>query len=115
MPCNCDHIEPNYRERESAKVIDLLVEVGLLREDKAQGIYGDVVNLDFHTEQLCDFCQQDNGYVSRCSLELQMWWRDHQKADKERLKQEQMEAKTDEEKSVALKKLSPYERELLGL
>lgn len=53
--------------------------------------------------------------VTKYSLELQMWWRDHQAADKARLEHEMARKQNEEERAVALAKLTDYERKLLGL
>ena len=41
MPCNCDHLEPTYREVESVKLIKLLKEAGIA-VGKNDRNYGDV-------------------------------------------------------------------------
>ena len=46
---------------------------------------------------------------------MQMWWRDHQKADKARIERELKEARTRAAKAAALAKLTEYEKALLGL
>ena len=111
MPCRCDYLEPTAREIESVNVINLLLEVGVLKRNF--GIYGSVDDLDEHTAKLCKFCQDND--VTKYSLELQIWWRDHKKADKLRLKKEQEEIKKNSDKEEALSKLTDYEKELLGL
>jgi len=111
MPCNCDHMEPNLRERESVKVMGFLSEANIY--DGEVPCYGNTNALDDHAALLCNFCQSNDLRVY--SLELQIWWRDHQKADKDRLEREQAEAKTEQKKRDAIAKLSPYERELLGV
>lgn len=113
MPCNCDHMAPTNRENESAKVIGFLQEIGLA-QDEDGGLYGNTDKLDEHTSELCG-CLQFCGDISQYSLEIQIWWRDHQKADLARLRQEQEAIENEKEKKVALSKLTPYERELLGL
>lgn len=40
-------------------------------------------DLDSMTEWLCEWCTLKND-VTRYSLEMQIWWRDHQEADKAR-------------------------------
>ena len=70
-------------------------------------------HLDKKTEELCSKLQKLD--VSKYSLEMQIWWRDHQKADKERLQKEIKQHKDDKAKEKALSKLSAYERKLLGL
>jgi len=111
MPCTSNYQEANSREKESKKLMLLLAEIG-----EHQGeipYYGKTELLDEHTEKLCDFCQ--NNDVTGKSLELQIWWRDHQEADKARLESEQAESKTEQEKNAAISKLTDYERKLLGL
>lgn len=77
MPCKCDHMEPTKREKESVKVMRFLYEVGLFKTPP--GFYGDIKNLDHHTSVLCTWCKKND--VKNYSLELQIWWRDHQKLD----------------------------------
>lgn len=111
MPCNCDHMEPSLHEKESNKLMGLLADIGLHKG--AVPYYGEVSAIHEHTAMLCDFCQ--NNEVTKYSLELQIWWRDHQKADKERIEREMEEQKEGKERDAALAKLTPYERKLLGL
>lgn len=77
MPCKCDYLEPTQRELESVKVMNLLYEIGIFKT--LPGLYGDVKNLDHHTSVLCTWCKYND--VKTKSLELQIWWRDHQKLD----------------------------------
>ena len=81
MPCRSDYMEPTAREIESIKVQSLLLEVGL-RTDQPKMPYGDVSNLDRDTADLCLWCGTHD--VTKQSLDLQIWWRDHRKADDER-------------------------------
>lgn len=53
--------------------------------------------------------------VTKHSLEMQVWWRDHQEADRQRVAREVSDSKTQTERNAALSKLTPYERRLLGL
>lgn len=80
MPCRSDYLELNDRERESVKVRGFLRDLGMPVK-LAEG-YGDVPNLDRDTALLCAWCK--NYDVKNYSLELQIWWRDHQIADKKR-------------------------------
>lgn len=111
MPCSSEHMEPTFRERESAKIRALLFEVGI-RQDSG-GMYGNTDTLNRDASELCEFCA-DSADISKHSLELQIWWRDHQQADKERLEREQAKNKTEQEKQEALSKLTDYEKGLLG-
>lgn len=110
MPCDSSHLEPNEREKESVRVRGFLRELGskIMIFDP----YGKPELLDRDTAELCQTCQEVD--VTNYSLELQIWWRDHQKADKKKL-EEDLKQKTDlGEREAFLKELSPYERNLLG-
>lgn len=89
----------------------LMAGVGLYKDDVPY--YGEVSAIHEHTALLCKFCE--NNDVTGHSLELQIWWRDHLEADKVKLQAQLDKAKTDKEKEVALEKLTPNERALLGL
>ncbi|MGH1470146.1 MAG: hypothetical protein ACRBCS_03075 [Cellvibrionaceae bacterium] len=104
-------MNPTQHEKESKRLMGLLIDAGLRKGEAPY--YGEVSAIDQHTAMLCEFCQKND--VSKYSLELQIWWRDHQKADKDRLEREQEAIKTKAEKDVALEKLTDYERKLLGL
>lgn len=111
MGCNAEHLTPNRIEQESRKLMILLQEVGLENGDIPR--YGYPSAIHVHTEMLCAYCQEHD--VTQHSLELQIWWRDHQKADRERKERELREEKEAVERKVALSKLSDREQELLGL
>lgn len=122
MPCNSDYMEPNQQEINLSIVYGLLdeLETGKLPTNFGDGYDKRVYNkglskehLDQKTEELCSKLQQTD--VTKYSLEMQIWWRDHQKADAERLQKEIDEKKNAEEKEAALAKLTTYERRLLGL
>lgn len=111
MGCNSDYMRATPAEELSKQLMGLLLEAGLINHEA--GYYGQPDKIDEHTQMLCQFCQ--NNDVGKCSLEFQIWWRDHQKADKERLDREQEALKTKNEREAALDKLTPYERKLLGV
>jgi len=122
MPCNSDYMDANQHEINLSVVYGLLDELktGKLPKDFGTGYDKRVYNkglskkhLDEKTEELCSKLQKTN--VSKYSLEMQMWWRDHQKADKERIKKELKEIKDKKAKEKAISKLSSHERKLLGL
>lgn len=122
MPCNSDYMEPNQHEINLSIVYGLLdeLETGKLPTNFGDGFDKRVYNkglskehLDQKTEELCSKLQQTD--VTKYSLEMQIWWRDHQKADAERLQKEIDEKKNAEEKEAVLAKLTTYERRLLGL
>lgn len=121
MPCNSDYLAARPSEVEASKVLALLdeLETGILPEYFGDGYYSKVYDgneeeiLSIKVPELCKKLQ--NVDVSKYSLEMQSWWRDHQKADKERI-EKVLELKREEsERQKAINKLSKYERGLLGL
>ena len=127
MPCNSEYLEPNHRERNGSKVVALMQELdsGELSElygtgyvikkiDKHQHRTYYNGNLDKDVNTLCDRLQQVDS-IAEYSLEMQIWWRDHQAADAIRLQGELDDIEEAKEVEAALKKLTSYERELLGL
>ena len=66
------------------------------------------------TRKLCEMCTE-KGVTSDNSLELQIWWRDHQAADLRRQKEEAAKEKLKVDRIAALAKLSDYEKKILGL
>ena len=120
MPCNSDHLRATHLESEMSKVACLLDELDgkkRINQDHWRGyhprVYNERVNADEMTAELCSRLQGVD--VSKCSLEMQIWWRDHQEADKRRAEKAIKRAKTDKQKKAALAKLTPHERKLLGL
>lgn len=112
MPCNSDYMNPTEKESNSVEVLGFLKEVGE-KVGKYDSYYGRIETLDEDVAKLCSFCQKND--VAKYSLELQIWWRDHKKADKERVKKEMHKIKEKEAKEKALAKLTKYEKKLLGL
>lgn len=107
---------------EASKVCALLDEVvtGELNEHHYKGRHPSVTShvvrreeLDDYTEQLCSLLKQKKD-VTNYSLELQIWWRDHQRLDAERERKEKEAKEKEQHKLNALAKLTPYERSLLG-
>lgn len=122
MPCNTDYMNPNSWEKELSKVACLLDELAGRKWDYADWtgnhprVYNKAISkaeADKMVAELCSRLQYMD--VTQCSLEMQMWWRDHQKADKERAEKELKEAMEDFEREEALAKLTDYEKGLLGL
>lgn len=109
MPCNSDYMEANQSEKNLSVVYGLLDELenGKLPTNFGDGYDKRVYNrhlskehLDEKTGELCSKLQ--NTDVSKLSLEMQIWWRNHQKADKERLEKEIKDKSTEQEKQKAL-------------
>ena len=122
MACNSDHMRPNHIETALSKVLSLLDEVRLggINLNHFSGYHPHAYNcganrktLDDATATLCTIMQSREA--TDYSLELQLWWRDHQKADADKAQAALDSAKTDRERKAALNKLTPHERSLLGL
>jgi hypothetical protein len=115
-------MEPNTREVQLSQVACLLDELdGKSFSTRHWDGYHPKVYSKFPTEELADqmveqLCSRLQTLdVTKYSLEMQTWWRDHQKADKERLEKELEEATLQQHREAALAKLTPYEKGLLGL
>ena len=118
MPCNSDYLRASDYEIELSRVACLLDELdGATEIDPSHWdgyhprVYCKSIDGDALVSELCARLQADD--VSKRSLEMQMWWRDHQAADKARLEREMAKRKTKAEIAKALEKLTPYERELI--
>lgn len=115
MPCSCDFTEPTAREEESSMVLEFLKEIEGKRfnHESRKSLYGRIKTLDEDTAKLCDWCGTHD--VAKYSLELQLWWRKHQAADKRRMQTERIKVKEKLLKDGALAKLTEPEKKALGL
>lgn len=126
MPCRSDYLDSNNLEKEMSKVVQLLDELDgkkLNRSKFGDGFDDRVYNKnllqndrDKLVATLCSRLQKIKKVdVTKYSLELQIWWRDHQEADQKRIKKEKEEKKRLKIRKTALAKLTPEERKSLGL
>lgn len=92
MPCDSSYMEPNQFECEGSKLYALLDELdgkGPPNPKKfGDGMDNRVYNmglrraqLDVLVDRLCSRLRKEPD-VTKYSLEMQIWWRDHQKEDK---------------------------------
>lgn len=98
MPCHTD--PPSQTEIEYKRLEEFMEEIGSKK-----------ASLDTMTRKLCSWCQGNN--VRTKSLELQIWWRDHQAWDKRRLKEEAEERRKRLLRKNALARLTPEERQAI--
>lgn len=112
MPCNSDYMQPNQAESNSRKIADMIVFLSFrLPEDRfdhalemfntdynviveaSKDQYGNPESLNEFTQILCKLCsdmtqqEQENFiYAGRIpeSRRLADWWDEHQKADRQR-------------------------------
>ncbi len=90
MPCNSDYMAANGYERELSRVACLLDELAGKTWERSHwnGYHPRVYNKadrsmgDQMVRELCSALQERD--VTQYSLEMQIWWRDHQAADKAR-------------------------------
>lgn len=124
MPCSSEHMEPQPREREMSRVMCLLDELDGKKWDRSSwaGFHPSAYcqsntqqRLDKATAQLCRRLRKRTPEeISKLSLELQMWWRDHQALDQARMEEAIEQERKDRLKQAALEKLTKEEREVLG-
>lgn len=125
MPCDSSHMEPTNLEKSTSDVLYLRDDLnGIPLPENWDGGYhpkaycktGLEELRDEVTRELCRrLCLLSDDAVRELSLELQMWWRDHKKADADRLERELAEKRDAAERQAAIAKLTPHERKLLGL
>jgi hypothetical protein len=112
-------MEASGKEKQISRVACLLDELngkefsGSSWDGYHPAVYSRSVDGDSLVVDLCRRLQSVD--VTKYSLEMQIWWRDHQKADRERLEKEVAEQATEADKERALSKLTDYERKLLRL
>lgn len=126
MPCDSSYMEANGLEVQLSRVLMLLDELETGRpvdtssgdwRGYKQGVYneGDLrKRTDEATATLCARLHKVKD-VTKYSLEMQTWWRDHQKADAERERREAQEREEKRTRKAAISKLTPKERRALGL
>ena len=129
MPCISDYQEPTAAEIEHSKVLALLKELktGKLPKYYGDGMYKEVYNktmaigdterpLDVKTRELCAALKAKTAdEIKGYSLEMQLWWREHQKADRKRAAKDKSASKKQAIKAQALGKLTAEERKALGV
>ena len=122
MPCNCDYMEPTNYEIEHAKVQAFLEELDtrvlpVCYKNPCLSKYYNRPNkpqLDIDVSNLCSKLSAKND-INTYSLEMQMWWRDHQEADIIREGKETIEKQKNETRMRALNKLTIEDKAALGV
>lgn len=119
MACNSDYMNASTKERELSRVACLIDELAGKPRHKSywDGYHPDIYNKEVDADKLvARLCQQlQTVDVKQYSLEMQMWWRDHQAIDRARLELEMAQKKDDADRKAALLKLTRHEQDLLGV
>lgn len=121
MPCNSDYLNATGFEKSLSKVACLLDELegkpinpshwsGY--HPRVYGSYSQGIG-DIMVAELCSKLKKLD--VSKLSLEMQIWWRDHQKADKAREAEEKEAERKSKLIQSAVNKLTPEEFKALEL
>lgn len=131
MPCSSDYLNPSDRERELRHAAKLLLYVNQRT--------GGPVSPNLKAAAADNYCSED--YVPALCAHLKVllrnnpilfnevvydprdplarnladWWEEHQKADLARERQEKQEGERNQLREQALAKLTPAEREALGV
>lgn len=122
MGCRSDYMKPTQVESQMSIVACLLDELAGNKnplkyiDGMHPKVYGENLSerkRDKMVANLCAKCQKVN--VTKQSLELQMWWRDHQKADVDRAKADTAKKKKKKDRTEALAKLSKKDRNALNI
>lgn len=123
MPCQSDYMEANGLEIKLSRVYCLIEELENGKSiDKSHWkgyhprAYGKATKLilDDLVNDLClELTDMGDEGIKYYSLELQMWWRDHQLSDKQREKTEKLQVKIEKIRKKAISKLT--EEEILAL
>ena len=129
MPCKGPELTQDKLTIEGFKINHLLIEFETgdhvdpesyrSGEPNQDGVYSltdklSKQDVDYLTNALCENLRHHTD-ISCKSLEMQMWWRDHQEEDKKRTLEELDRAIENNRRQQALGKLSNYEKRLLGL
>lgn len=122
MPCRSDHMNATSLEVQGSQAACLLDELDGKQFDRSSwtGYHPRVYNkvgvkgiADTIVAELCERLQRVD--VTKYSLEMQIWWRDHQEADRRREEAERQQLIDAFDRAAALAKLTPREKALLGL
>lgn len=131
MPCSSDYLNPSDRERELRHAAKLLVYVHMaLNEPVSPNLKAAAADLYCSEDYVPALCARLNvlkkfnptifdklvwDAKSESGRALAAWWDAHQKADLARERQEKQEKERNQLREQALAKLTPAEREALGV
>lgn len=124
MPCNSDYMNPTDLEVRISQTLCLLDELKTGKpvnrnssawhgyHDKAYGKELYRKDADKIVAELCEKLSKVKD-ITKHSLEMQLWWREHKEADSKRLAEEKKAKQEKKSLTTLLDKLSPREIQLL--
>jgi hypothetical protein len=124
MPCNSDYMNATDLEVSISQVLCLLDELQTKKPVNSKssnwnGYHPKAYNKELNkayadkmVAELCDRLKKEKN-IKKYSLEMQLWWREHQAADKKRKSKEKKQSLEDKALSNLLDKLSSREFKLL--
>lgn len=127
MPCNCDHLEPTGEEIEYSKIACLLDEFKGIKMNKVhwRGMHPKVYSQTYDKYQTIRKGMKEDLVASlsalypeqlgRCSLEMQIWWRDYKKEETKKADRLVEKVHKNHLREQGLSKLTKEEKEALGL
>lgn len=130
MPCRSDYMEPNQKEQLLQETAQLLIYVrmntktGVKVTEKLKRASQDIYCRQDYVPELCAairaMTEEEQSRIiydgrNPNARKLADWWDKHQEADRKRIEQEQHEREREELREAAIAKLTPEEREVLGI
>lgn len=129
MPCDCLYMGPTHLEKKLQQTAKLIVYVesffkGITPKwiiDESKNQYAGRKDLVPYLCNLIEGLDKRNldrivyNAREKTSRDLADWWDEHKRADRERIKREQAEARKKQLKKSALSKLSVEEKRALGI
>lgn len=125
MACRSDYMEASSLEIEGSRVLTFLDEIkrGIPPSPNyLRGYHPEAYSpclspkiLNEKTAELCELCEQHKISSPTFSLELQIWWRDHQRGEERRKFEDACELKQNDLRKSGLSKLTSDERKALKL
>jgi len=125
MPCNCDHMEPTYREAKLGHIRSLLDELSGLffnhaKSSMHRSVYNEGISDEVADSWISDLCKrcttlEVRGELMSWSLELQIWWRDHKIEDAKKAAEIKEVLHKIKARNTVIDKLTAEERKVLGV
>ena len=111
MPCHTE--PPSEAAPEAGRLKEFLHEIHGNKFNHRRAHEGNPGDVQAFTRILCDWCKYHD--VTAMSLELQLWWRNHQEDDARHEAEQRERERLEKIAAAGRAKLTPEERAALGL